>query len=150
MKKPKILVLFYSMQGHIFQMAQEIVKGVEEADGEPVLMQTSELIPEDKWNDDMKKAKEMMKDVPIADPHTDIEGIDGVIIGLSARFGNMPAQMRNFWDQTSGAWMKGTLVGKPASMFASTATQHGGQESTILSSLLNPGICNPEFNIFWA
>ncbi len=135
MKKPKILVLFYSMQGHIFQMAQEIVKGVEEAGGEAVLMQTPEIIPEDKWNDDMKKAKETMKDVPVADPHTDIEGIDGVVLGLSARFGNMPAQMRNFWDQTSSAWMKGTLIGKPVSMFSSTATQHGGNESTILSAM---------------
>lgn len=135
-KKPKILVLFYSMQGHIFQMAREIVKGVEEAGGEAILKQTAELIPEDKWNDDMKKAKETMKDIPIANPHSDIEGVDGVIVGLSARFGNMPAQMRNFWDQTSSGWMKGVLIGKPVSMFASTATQHGGQESTIITSLI--------------
>ncbi|MFQ5661782.1 MAG: NAD(P)H:quinone oxidoreductase type IV [Candidatus Paceibacteria bacterium] len=136
MKKPKILILFYSMRGHIFEMAKEIAKGVEEAGGEAVLRQTQELIPEDKWDDGVKKAKETMKDIPIANPHSDIEGVDGVIVGLSARFGNMPAQMRNFWDQTSGGWMKGTLIGKPVSMFTSTATQHGGQESTILSSLI--------------
>jgi NAD(P)H dehydrogenase (quinone) len=135
-KKPKILVLFYSMQGHIFQMAQEIVKGVEEAGGEAVFRQVADLIPEDKWNDDMKKAKETMKDVPVADPHSDIEGIDGVIVGTPTRFGNMSAQMRNFWDQTSGGWMKGTLIGKPVSVFTSTATQHGGQETTIISSLI--------------
>lgn len=135
-KKPKILVLFYSMQGHIFEMAKEIAKGVEDAGGKAILMQAKELIPEEKWDENVKMAKEKMKDIPIANPHTDIEGVDGVIVGLSARFGNMPSQMRNFWDQTTGAWMKGALIGKPVSMFSSTSTQHGGQESTILSSLI--------------
>ena len=78
----------------------------------------------------MKKAKEMMKDIPIADPKKDLKGIDGLIVGTPTRFGNMCAQMRNFWDQTSEDWAEGTLIGKPAAVFTSSATQHGGQETT--------------------
>jgi len=77
-----------------------------------------------------------MKDIPIADPHVDLKGIDGLIVGTPTRFGNMCSQMRNFWDQTAGDWMKGSLIGKPAAVFTSTATQHGGQETTIISTML--------------
>ena len=132
--KPKILVLFYSMYGHIFRMANAVVEGVREADGEPILKQVAELIPEEFWDEDVKKAKELMKDVPFADPRKDLKGIDGIIIGTPTRFGNMCAQMRNFWDQTGGDWMNGTLIGKPAAVFTSTGTQHGGQETTIIST----------------
>jgi len=132
--KPKILVLFYSMYGHIFRMANAVVEGVREADGEPILKQVAELIPEEFWDEDVKKAKELMKDVPFADPRKDLKKIDGIIIGTPTRFGNMCAQMRNFWDQTGGDWMNGTLIGKPAAVFTSTGTQHGGQETTIIST----------------
>ena len=132
--KPKILVLFYSMYGHIFRIANAVVEGVREAGGEPILKQVAELVPEKFWSEDMKKAKELMKDIPVADPRKDLKGIDGVIVGTPTRFGNMCAQMRNFWDQTGGDWMNGTLIGKPAAVFTSTGTQHGGQETTIIST----------------
>jgi len=134
--KPKILVLFYSMYGHIFKMANAVAEGVREAGGEPILKQVAELIPEKFWNEDIRKAKQLMKNVPIADPSEDLKGIDGVIVGTPTRFGNMCSQMRNFWDQTGGDWMKGVLIGKPAAVFTSSATQHGGQETTIISTMI--------------
>lgn len=134
--KPKILVLFYSMYGHIFRVANAVVEGVGEAGGEPILKQVAELVPKERWTEDMRKVKESMKNIPVADPRKDLKGVDGVIVGTPTRFGNMCAQMRNFWDQTSDDWMKGTLIGKPAAVFTSTATQHGGQETTIISTMI--------------
>jgi len=134
--KPKILVLFYSMYGHILQMAKAVSEGISEAGGEPIIKQVAELMPEEYWDDNVKKAKELMKDISVANPREDLQGIDGIILGIPTRFGNMCAQMRNFWDQTGGDWMKGTIIGKPAAIFASTATQHGGQETTIITSLI--------------
>ena len=132
--KPKILVLFYSMYGHIFRMANAVVEGVREAGGEAVLRQVAELVPEEFLSEDVKRAKESMKDIPVADPRKDLKGFDGVVVGTPTRFGNMCAQMRNFWDQTGGDWMNGTLIGKPAAVFTSSNTQHGGQETTIIST----------------
>jgi len=124
------------MYGHIFKMARAVAEGIREAGGEPILKQVGELIPKEQWNEPIKKMKEEMKDVPIADPRKDLKGIDGVIVGTPTRFGNMCAQMRNFWDQTSDDWAKGTLIGKPAAVFTGTATQHGGQETTIISTMI--------------
>lgn len=135
-EKPRILVLFYSMYGHTFKMAKAVVEGVQEAGGEPILKQVSELIPEESWIEDVKKTKELMKEIPVANPRKDLKGIDGVIVGTPTRFGNMCAQMRNFWDQTGGAWVNNTLVGKPAAVFTGSNTQHGGQETTIISTHL--------------
>ncbi len=132
--RPRILVLFYSMYGHIFRMANAVVEGVHEAGGEPILKQVAELVSEEFWNEDIKKAKALMRDIPIADPRKDLEEIDGIIVGTPTRFGNMCAQMRNFWDQTGSAWMNGALIGKPAAVFTSSNTQHGGQETTIIST----------------
>lgn len=134
--KQKILVLFYSMYGHIFKMANAVAEGVREAGGEPILKQVAELVPEKFWNEDIRKAKQLMKNVPIADPSKDLKGIDGVIVGTPTRFGNMCSQMRNFWDQTGGDWMQGALIGKPAAVFTSSNTQHGGQETTIISTMI--------------
>lgn len=136
MSKPKILILFYSMYGHVFTIAKAVAEGVRNADGEAILKQVAELIPKEKWNENMKKAKEMMKDIPIADPKKDLKGIDGLIVGTPTRFGNMCAQMRNFWDQTSEDWAEGTLIGKPAAVFTSSVTQHGGQETTLISIMI--------------
>jgi len=80
--RPKILVLFYSMYGHTFRMANTVVEGVQEAGGEPVLKQVAELIPEEYWSEAVKETKELMKDVPVADPRKDLKGIDGVIVAL--------------------------------------------------------------------
>ena len=134
--KPKILVLYYSMYGHIFRMANAVAEGVRETGGEAILKQVAELVPEEFWDENIKKAKELMKNIPVANPREDLKGIDGLIIGTPTRFGNMCAQMRNFWDQTSGDWMNGTLIGKPAAVFTSSATQHGGQETTIISTMI--------------
>lgn len=134
--RPKILVLFYSMYGHNFRMANAVVEGVQEAGGEPVLKQVAELIPEEYWSEAVKETKELMKDVPVADPRNDLKGIDGIIVGTPTRFGNMCAQMRNFWDHTGGEWANNTLVGKPAAVFTASNTQHGGQETTIVSTHL--------------
>lgn len=134
--KPKVLILFYSMYGHIFRMAESVSEGVKEAGGQPILKQVPELIPKRSWNEDIKKAKEMMKDVPVAHPHKDLKGIDALIIGTPTRFGNMCSQMRNFWDQTAKEWMAGELIGKPASSFTGSATQHGGQETTIITTMI--------------
>jgi NAD(P)H dehydrogenase (quinone) len=134
--KPKILVLFYSMYGHIFRMANAVVEGVQEAGGEAILKQVAELVPEEVWSEDVKKAKESMKNVLVANPREDLKGIDGVVIGTPTRFGNMCSQMRNFWDQTGGDWMQGALIGKPAAVFTSSNTQHGGQETTIISTMI--------------
>lgn len=134
--KPKILILFYSMYGHIFEMANAVAEGVREAGGEAIIKQVAELIPEKFWNENIKKAKKLMKDIPVANPREDLGEIDGIVVGTPTRFGNMCAQMRNFWDQTSGDWIKGTLIGKPAAVFTSSATQHGGQETTIISSMI--------------
>lgn len=135
-KKPKILILFYSMYGHIFRMAKEVADGVKEAGGEPILKQVQELMPEKFWDENVKKTKELTKDIPIANPREDLKGIDGIIVGTPTRFGNMVSQMRNFWDQTGEDWLKGSLIGKPASVFTSTATQHGGNETTIITTLI--------------
>jgi NAD(P)H dehydrogenase (quinone) len=136
LQKPRILVLFYSSYGHIFKMAKAVAEGVKEAGGEPILKQVAEIVPEKDWKEETKESKMSMKDVPVADPKKDLRGIDGVIVGTPTRFGNMTAQMRNFWDQTGGEWVKGTLVGKPASVFTSSGTQHGGQETTIITTMI--------------
>jgi len=101
--RPRILILFYSMYGHIFRMANAVAKGVRDAGGEPVLKQVTELIPQEFWSKEIRKTKELLKDIPVANPRRDLEEIDGIIVGTPTRFGNMCAQMRNFWDQTGGA-----------------------------------------------
>jgi NAD(P)H dehydrogenase (quinone) len=134
--KPKIIILFYSMYGHILKMAEEVTNGVQEVGGEAILKQVAELIPEKFWDENIQNAKELMKEIPIADPRKDLKGINGIIVGTPTRFGNMCAQMRNFWDQTGSDWMEGSLIGKPAAVFTSSNTQHGGQETTIISTML--------------
>jgi NAD(P)H dehydrogenase (quinone) len=134
--RPRILVIFYSMYGHTFRMAKAVVEGVREAGGEPVLKQVAELVPKEYWSKAVKETKELMKDVPIANPRKDLNDIDGIIVGTPTRFGNMCAQMRNFWDQTGGEWANNVLVGKPAAVFTGSDTQHGGQETTIISTHL--------------
>ena len=132
----KIMVLYYSMFGNNFLMAKEVCKGIEEANGLPVLRTVPELLPEGIINGDerIKKAKEMQKDVKIAKLE-ELEDIDGLIVGSPTRFGNMCAQMRNFLDQTGPLWAKGALIDKPAGFFTSSASIHGGQETTLISMM---------------
>ena len=140
----KIQVVFYSMYGHIYKMAEEIAAGAREVqDTEVTLYQVSEIAPDDVLEKSgAKAARAGFAKVPYATVDQLAEA-DAIIFGTPTRFGNMAAQMRNFLDQTGGLWMKGALIGKVGSVFASTATQHGGQESTILSfhtTLLHQGM----------
>ena len=139
----KIQVIFYSSHGHIYQMAEAIMAGAREiSDVEATLWQVPELMPDDALKTHAKTARASFAQIPTAKPEQLAEA-DAIIFGTPTRFGNMCAQMRNFIDQTGGLWMKGALIGKVGSVFTSSATQHGGQESTILSfhtTLLHQGM----------
>jgi NAD(P)H dehydrogenase (quinone) len=129
----KIKIVFHSMYGHIFQMAKAVAEGAQSAGAEVQLLQVPELVPEDVLEaSGAAAAKKAFADVPIAKVD-DLADADAIIFGTGTRFGNMTAQMRNFLDQTGGLWANGALIGKVGSVFASTATQHGGQETTITS-----------------
>lgn len=140
----KIQVVFYSMYGHIHLMAKAVVEGASTVDGaEASLWRVPELVPEDTLAaSGAKAAQSAFSQVPVIAPQQLAEA-DAIIFGTPTRFGNMAAQMRNFLDQTGKLWQEGSLVGKVGSVFTSTATQHGGQESTILSfhtTLLHQGM----------
>jgi NAD(P)H dehydrogenase (quinone) len=136
----KILVLYYSSYGHIEVMASAIAQGVGDVEGCSVdVKRVPELVP-----DDVARASGVKLDqgAPIAAPD-DLANYDAIIFGTPTRFGNMAAQMRNFLDQTGGLWFTKALVGKVGSVFVSTNSQHGGQETTITSfhtTLLHHGM----------
>jgi NAD(P)H dehydrogenase (quinone) len=140
----KVLIAYYSMYGHIHQMAQAVSEGILEVRGaEPVLRMVPETLP----NEVLEKmgAMEFKKTAVQVNICTvdDLVAADAIIFGTPTRFGNMCGQMRQFLDATGRLWQKGLLVGKVGSVFASSATQHGGQESTILSfhiTLLHHGM----------
>ena len=125
----KVLVLYYSSYGHIETMAKAAVEGAREAGAEVTLKRVPELVPEDIAK---KSGFKLDQAAPIA-TIDELANYDAVIFGTPTRFGNMAAQMKNFLDQAGGLWMGDKLVGKVGAVFTSTATQHGGQESTILS-----------------
>jgi NAD(P)H dehydrogenase (quinone) len=140
----KIQVVFYSMYGHVYRLAEAVAAGAKEVvNTEVSLYQVAELVPDDVLEKSgAKAARAAFARVPVAKPEQLAEA-DAIIFGTPTRFGNMCAQMRNFLDQTGGLWMKGTLIGKVGSVFTSTATQHGGQETTITSfhsTLLHQGM----------
>ena len=140
----KIQVVFYSMYGHIYQLAEAVAAGAREVqDSEVTLYQVAELVPDAVLEKSgAKAARAAFAHVPLAQPGQLAEA-DAIIFGTPTRFGNMCAQMRNFLDQTGGLWMKGALIGKVGSVFTSTATQHGGQETTLTSfhtTLLHQGM----------
>ena len=140
----KVLVVFYSMYGHIYKMAEAIKQGVEEVKGARAeLRRAPETLPEEVLK--MMGAVEAQKQfahVPVCTVD-ELAEADAVIFGTPTRFGNMCGQMRQFLDATGKLWMKGSLVGKVGSVFMSSNPQHGGQESTILSfhvTLLHQGM----------
>ncbi|QHE93653.1 NAD(P)H:quinone oxidoreductase [Pandoraea fibrosis] len=144
MANAKILVVFYSMYGHIYKMAEAVADGARSVAGADVtVMQVPELVPDEVLEKSgAKAARAAFASVPVARVDQ-LADYDAIIFGTPTRFGNMTAQMRNFLDQTGGLWAKGQLVGKVGSVFASTATQHGGQETTITSfhtTLLHHGM----------
>lgn len=135
----KVLVLYYSAYGHIETMAKAVAEGARSAGADVTIKRVPELVPAD-----VAKASyyKMDQEAPIADPN-ELDQYDAIIVGAGTRFGTMASQMRNFWDQTGGLWAKGGLVGKVGSAFTGSATQHGGQESTILgfhTTLLHQGM----------
>jgi NAD(P)H dehydrogenase (quinone) len=140
----KVKVIFYSMYGHIYKMAEAVAEGAREVAGAEVeLLQVPELIPDAVLEKSgAKKARKAFAHIPVAKP-ADLADADAIIFGTPTRFGNMCAQMRNFLDQTGGLWARNALVGKVGSVFTSSATQHGGQETTIISfhiTLLHHGM----------
>jgi NAD(P)H dehydrogenase (quinone) len=135
----KVLILYYSSYGHVETMAQAVAEGAREGGAEVVIKRVPELVPEEVAR---KSGFKLDQAAPIATVD-ELADYDAIILGVPTRFGNMPAQMKNFLDQTGGLWAQGKLVGKVGSVFTSTATQHGGQESTILSTqivLLHQGM----------
>ncbi len=130
----KVLVVFYSMYGHIYKMAQAVAEGVREVPGaEALLRRVPETLSEEVLGKmGALEAQKSMAHIPVCTVD-ELAGADAVIFGTPTRFGNMCGQMRQFLDATGGLWAKGALVGKAGSVFTSSATQHGGQESTILS-----------------
>ncbi len=131
---PKIQVIFYSMYSHVYRMAEAIAEGARQGAGSEVgLFQVPELVPEAVLEKSgAKAARQAFAHVPTARVDQ-LPEADAILFGTPTRFGNMCAQMRNFLDQTGGLWAKGALIGKVGSVFASTGTQHGGQETTITS-----------------
>lgn len=136
----KILVLYYSMYGHIETMANAVAEGVRSVEGtEVIIKRVPELMPEDVAR---KVGAKLDQVAPIATVD-ELPNYDAIIFGTPTRFGNMCAQMRNFLDQTGRLWLSGGLIGKVGSVFTSTGTQHGGQETTITSfhtTLLHHGM----------
>lgn len=140
----KVQVIFYSMYGHVWRMAEAVAAGAREvADAEVSLWQVAELVPDEVLEKSgAKAARAAFAHVPYAQP-AQLAEADALLFGTPTRFGNMCAQMRNFLDQTGGLWMSGGLIGKVGSAFTSTASQHGGQETTLTSfhsTLLHQGM----------
>jgi NAD(P)H dehydrogenase (quinone) len=130
----KVLIVYYSMYGHIHRMAEAVAEGAKGVKGADVSMYR---VPETLTEEVLKKmgaleAQKSFAHVPVCTVN-DLAAADAIIFGTPTRFGNMCGQMRQFLDATGGLWVKGALVGKVGSVFASSATQHGGQESTILT-----------------
>ena len=136
----KVLVLYYSMYGHVETLATAVADGARGVEGcEVTIKRVPELMPDDVAR---QAGAKMEQAAPVASVN-DLPGYDAIIFGTPTRFGNMCAQMRNFLDQTGQLWFTGQLIGKVGSVFTSTATQHGGQETTITSfhsTLLHHGM----------
>jgi len=136
----KVLVLYHSIYGHIEAMAYAVAEGAREVPGAGVVVKrVPETMPADVFAQAGGKANQP---APVATP-AELANYDAIIFGTGTRFGNMTGQMRNFLDQTGALWLSGALVGKVGSVFSSSATQHGGQESTILTfhpTLLHQGM----------
>lgn len=134
-----VLVLYHSVYGHVETMAHAVAEGAREAGANVTVKRVPETVPEDVARASHFK---MNQSAPVATPD-ELADYDAIIFGAGTRYGTVAAQMRNFIDQTGGLWAKGALVGKVGSVFTSSATQHGGQESTILGfipTLLHHGM----------
>jgi len=129
-----VQIVFYSMYGHIHTMAEAVAEGVRELQGaRATVLQVPELVSDDVLaKSGADKARSAFRNIPVARPEQLVEP-DAIIFGTPTRYGNMCGQMRNFLDQLGPYWLKGAFEGKVGSVFASSNTQHGGQETTITS-----------------
>ncbi|MFC0676757.1 NAD(P)H:quinone oxidoreductase [Lysobacter korlensis] len=125
----KVLVLYYSSYGHTERMAQAVAEGAREAGAEVDIRRVPELVPEEVAR---ASGYKLDQEAPIARVD-ELPSYDAIIIGVGTRYGRMASQMANFLDQTGGLWATGALIGKVGSAFTSTASQHGGQETTLLA-----------------
>ena len=132
----KVLIVYYSMYGHVLQLARAIEEGAKSTAGAEVRLRRVKEFPDVEAatanNDGAKKVREMQKDVPIASLD-DLRWADGIVFGSPTRYGNMAAQMKQFVDSTAELWLKGELEGKVGAAFTSTASTHGGQETTLIT-----------------
>jgi len=140
----KVLIVYYSMYGHIYRMAEAVAEGAKEVKGAEVqICRVPETLPEEVLQKmGALEAQKSLAHVPVC-KIDDLASADAIIFGTPTRFGNMCGQMRQFLDATGQLWAEGALVGKVGSVFTSSATQHGGQESTLLSfhiTLLHQGM----------
>jgi NAD(P)H dehydrogenase (quinone) len=129
----KVLVLYYSSYGHIEKMAQAVAEGARKAGAQVDIKRVPELVPEAVAK---KSGYKLDQAAPVARVE-ELAEYDAIVIGTGTRFGRMTSQMANFLDQAGGLWAKGALVGKVGAAFSSTATQHGGQETTLMSIITN-------------
>ncbi|MFP4376884.1 MAG: NAD(P)H:quinone oxidoreductase [Spirochaetales bacterium] len=130
----KVSVIFYSTYGHMYQMAQAAADGAKQAGAEVKLLQVPEVIPEETLKQiGAFEARKQFENVPTATVE-DLRWPDAVVFGVPTRYGNMPGQFRNFFDQAGQLWMDGATIGKVATVMSSSGTQHGGQETTILTT----------------
>jgi NAD(P)H dehydrogenase (quinone) len=129
----KVLVLYYSAYGHIEAMANAVAEGAREAGATVDIKRVPELVPPDVAKASYYKVDQA---APIAKIE-DLANYDAIIVGTGTRFGRMASQMANFLDQAGGLWAKGALHGKVGGAFTSSATQHGGQETTLFSIITN-------------
>jgi NAD(P)H dehydrogenase (quinone) len=129
----KVLVLYYSSYGHMEQMAYAAAEGIRQAGGEAIVKRVPELVPEE-----IARSAHFKLDQPAPVATVgELPEYDAIILGVPTRYGRMASQMANFWDQAGGVWAQGQLNGKVGSVMASTATQHGGQETTLFSGITN-------------
>ncbi|KAK1987539.1 minor allergen Alt a 7 [Colletotrichum cereale] len=130
---PKIAIVYYSMYGHIRQLAEAEKKGIEKAGGTADLFQVAETLPEDVLS--KMGAPSKPTDVPVLDDPATLEAYDAFLIGIPTRYGNFPTQWKAFWDKTGKQWSTGGFWGKMAGLFISTGTLGGGQESTAIAAM---------------
>lgn len=130
----KVKVIFHSLYGHVYKLAEALAEGARSVPGTEVeILQVAETLPDEVLAKmGAVEAKKAFAHIPVAKP-SDLADADGLLFGSGTRFGSASAQLQAFFDSTGGLWAKGALIGKPAGVFVSTGTQHGGQETTLVS-----------------
>lgn len=135
----KVLVVYYSMYGHMLRMARAVAEGTGEVEGTEVVLRRCEELPHVarriEGDEFMRKVRDSQSDIPVCTTE-DFRQADGIVIGSPTRFGNMAAQVKSLIDGLGSLWGRGELEGKPAGVFTSTATTHGGQETTLVSMMI--------------